>query len=225
MSEQDKIEKIGRVDQSVSGAEKINKFDHIAPNREYFDHLMTQKAVRDENLAATVAEEARKPSPMEEAQRAMTRVEKTENSSLNQVLAQAEQAIEKIDSVKRKLNTPDLELKSSVQNVLRSKLSHIDESLKIALSKVGVDYTPPDKPQGLVTPIQRFLGYLTNGQNQLESLTQQVNQMQQHKDQLSPAALLSIQLKVGFMNQELEFFSSLLNKALESTKTLMNVQV
>lgn len=224
MSENDKIEKISRIDQAVSGTEKISDLDHIAPNREYFEHLMTQKATREENLEA-VGEVTNKPTPMEEAQRAMTRVDRGENVDLNQLMAQAEQGIEKMDSVKRKLGTPDLELKSSVENVMRSKLSHIDESLKIALSKVGVDYEPVEKPQGLITPIQRFLGYLTNGQHQLETLTSEVSRLQAQKDQLSPAALLSVQLKVGFMNQELEFFSSLLNKALESTKTLMNVQV
>jgi hypothetical protein len=45
------------------------------------------------------------------------------------------------------------------------------------------------------------------------------------KDQISPASMLAIQIKVGFISQELDFFTGILNKALESTKTIMNVQV
>jgi hypothetical protein len=37
--------------------------------------------------------------------------------------------------------------------------------------------------------------------------------------------MLRIQLKVGYITQEVEFFTAVLNKALESTKTIMNVQV
>jgi hypothetical protein len=37
--------------------------------------------------------------------------------------------------------------------------------------------------------------------------------------------MLAMQVKVGFVQQEMEFFTGMLNKALESTKTLMNVQV
>jgi len=44
-------------------------------------------------------------------------------------------------------------------------------------------------------------------------------------NQLSPATMLLIQIKVGYIQQEIELFTSMLNKALESTKTIMNVQV
>ncbi|MDP1835220.1 MAG: hypothetical protein Q8K75_04740 [Chlamydiales bacterium] len=227
MSDQsEKVLKISKIDSSLAQAEKIEHFDKILPNAEYFERLMTQKVERQDKIEVSRLEEARKPSPMEEAQRAQRRVEKTsEGTNLNSLLAQAEKAIEKIDSVKRKLSMPNLELKGSVQNVLRSKLTHIDESLKVALSKVGVDYVPPEKPQGLVGPLQNFINHLTHGQSQLESLAGEVTKFQDNKDQMSGANMLMLQLKMGFITQELELFSSLLNKSLESIKTLMNVQV
>lgn len=221
----EKVLKIGKIDPMSNAAEKVERFTKIAPNEEYFDRLMSQKAERQQRLEVAEVEKTKKPTPMEEAQRAQTRVERSENASLSHLLAQAERAVEKIDSVKRKLATPNLELKGSVQNVLRSKLTHIDESLKIALSKVGVDYVPADKPAGLLSPIQRFIGMLTHGQHQLETLSGEVQRLQDNKDSMSAASLLAVQLKVGFIQQELEFFSSLLNKSLESIKTLMNVQV
>lgn len=222
----DKIEKIGKISSSsVSGAEKLDRFNHIVPNRDYFEHLMNQKAAHEQSLETVRLEDTKRPTPMEEAQRAQHRIDRADMTSMNQLLAQAERAIEKIDSVKRKLATPNLDLKQSVQNVLRSKLTHIDESLKIALSKVGVDYVPPEKPQGLISPVQKFIGFLTHAQGQIESLSVEAQRLQDNKDHMSAASLLSLQLKVGLIQQQLEFFSSVLNKTLESTKTIMNVQV
>jgi hypothetical protein len=118
-----------------------------------------------------------------------------------------------------------LELKGSVQNLLRNKLSHIDENLKIALHRAGVEYVPPQKVEAPKNPIERFLGFLTDGQHQLNTLANDVNLMHLNRKEITPASMLAVQIKVGFIQQELEFFAALLNKALESTKTIMNVQV
>ncbi len=226
MSDSEKIEKIGKISSVMGDDEKVDRYSKIVPNREYFEHLMEQKVSKEQAGEAIRVEEAHKPTPMEEAQRLSRRLESTtETPSMKQLLTQAENTVEKIDSVKRKLATPELGLPPSVQNVLRSKLTHIDESLKIALSKVGVDYVPPDKPKGLISPVQRFIGYLTHSQGQLESLGAEAQRLHDNRDQLSASSLLSIQLKVGLIQQQLEFFSNVLNKALESTKTIMNVQV
>jgi len=44
-------------------------------------------------------------------------------------------------------------------------------------------------------------------------------------DKLTAGRLLAVQVKLSFVQQELEFFTNVLNKALESTKTIMNIQV
>lgn len=216
----EKIFKIGKIDSSISNMERWEQYK-LPPDQEQFGRLMSQPV--EQKVEIDRLEQEQKPSPIEEIQLSQ-RVEK-EPASLNRLLAQAQSAIDKIDSVKQDLTTPKLEIKHSVQSALRNKLTHIDESLKVALSKVGVDYVPPEKPAGLVGPMQNFINYLTHGQSQLESLTNEVTKMQEKKDQMSASSLLTLQLKVGFIQQELELFSSLLNKSLESIKTLMNVQV
>jgi len=130
-----------------------------------------------------------------------------------------------MDELKNKLSTPNLEIKSSVQNLLQSKLTHIDESLKIALNKAGVEYVAPVAQKNLSTPIERFLGFLTSAQAGLEGLGNDVERMSLVKGQISPADMLAVQVKVGYIQNEIEFFTALLNKALESTKTIMNIQV
>lgn len=153
-----------------------------------------------------------------------TRVSKASRLSPEELKNQAKEIIAQIENVKTQLSKASTGVKPSYQNVLSNRLSHIDDSLRIALSKAGVEYQPPVAETSTTTsPAGRFINMLTNGQHQLESLTQSLNQLDSTK--LNPANLLAIQIKVGYAQQQIELFTSLLNKALESTKTIMNVQV
>jgi hypothetical protein len=144
-----------------------------------------------------------------------------------ELVAQTQEVIKQIETVKAQLATPNLELKGSVQSLMKNKLAHIDESLKVAMNRAGMEYTPQElgAKSSLTNPIERFLGFLTHGQYQLQRLSNDVQMMQLKDGAISPASMLAMQIKVGYITQEIEFFISLLNKALESTKSIMNVQI
>jgi hypothetical protein len=95
------------------------------------------------------------------------------------------------------------------------------------MNRAGLEYTPQPagNQSGLIAPIDRFIGFLTHGQYQLQKLASDVQMMHLNKEEISPASMLAIQIKVGYVQQEIEFFANMLNKALESTKTIMNVQI
>lgn len=151
--------------------------------------------------------------------------------TMESLLAQTEQVKSKIDAVKETLESPNINIKSAQHvKLLENKLSHIDESLRIALSKAGVEYTPtPGQPlpgmEKQPNPIERFLGLVTDGQWQLANLSHELNVMSRDNKELSPVNMLAIQIKVAQIGQELQLFYSLLSKALESVKTIMNIQV
>jgi len=228
MPNDEKIEKIESVTDRIESAEDIGKdkisSTDVAPNKDYFEALMMQER-KKAPAEAPVLEVEKKASIMDEVRNLNYKVDHISRAGPTEIAHQAEKLIAQIDEVKSKLSTSNLEIKDSVQTLLRSKLSHIDESLKVALSKAGVEYTPPEKQTGLATPIERFLGFLTHAQSQLENLGDGVQSLTAMKGQLSPATMLAIQVKVGYVQQEIELFTSLLNKLLESTKTVMNVQV
>lgn len=142
-----------------------------------------------------------------------------------QVKAQAKEIISQIESAKAQLSQPNTSIKPSYQTVLNNRLTHIDDNLKIALNKAGVEYQPPAAVQGTESPnvVNKFLGFLTNSQSQLNNLDVAIDKFQ--TEGINPANMLAIQVKVGYVQQQIELFTSLLNKALESTKTIMNVQV
>jgi len=226
---EDKVEKISSV--SSSDRKAVDEISHDSPDalievkKEHFDTLMTQERKQPFIAPASSVDASRKPSLMEEISNFNNKVDTASRSDPKNIAVQATELVAQMDELKNKLSTPNLEIKGSVQNLLQSKLTHIDESLKIALNKAGVEYVAPVAQKNLSTPIERFLGFLTSAQAGLEGLGNDVERMSLVKGQISPADMLAVQVKVGYIQNEIEFFTALLNKALESTKTIMNIQV
>ena len=163
---------------------------------------------------------------MDEVRNLNQRVDHFGKVNPKNLVAQAGEVIDQMEGIKKKLSTPHLALKPETQGLLQNKLQHIDENLRVALSKAGLEYNPSEHLQNKsVNPIERFLGFLSNGQSELASLSGEIEGMHLNNKEISPANMLRIQMKVGYITQEIEFFSAVLNKALDSTKTIMNVQV
>lgn len=218
-------EKVSSIITNAKPQEKLKKV--IPADKEYFDNLMgNQPKVTQPTAKTQPIEGAEKPSLMDEVKNASRQTGPITKSTPTELIAQSQETIDRIGQVKQTFAaSQDVEIKSSFQNLLRNKLNHIDEGLQIALSKVGVEYTSqtaPAEAKGLLNPIEKYLGYLTQAQDNLMGLSTKIEEMHDH---LTPGSMLAIQIKVGYIQQELEFFTSLLNKALESTKTIMNVQV
>ncbi len=231
MSDAQGFDKIGGIDKigpkklaPVADPTEMQPETRVAPDKEKFDQVMQEKTSIEQKGVNTV-EAPEKRSLMDEVRHMSGRMESLATSSPEAIRLQAEEVIKKIEDLKIQLQTPDLKIKGSVQRLLNNKLSHIDDNLKIALNKAGVEYTPPTETPAGLNPVQRFIGGLTWSQYQLQNIGNSIEQMQLTGKEFTPANMLSLQIKVAYVQQELEFFTSLLNKALESTKTLMNVQV
>lgn len=203
---------------------EVEPLKKVSPNKEQFDSLLSleQQKAKEPKVDPIEA-----PSLMDQVREINHKVDAVSKASPKDLIAKAEEVIRQIESVKETLATPNLELKGSVQTLLKNKLSHIDENLKVALNRTGVEYVPEAiNPQNnLVSPIERFIGFLTHGQNQLQQLAQNVEMMHLNQKDINPATMLAIQIKVGYVQQEIELFTNMLNKSLESIKTIMNVQI
>lgn len=227
MSDQ-KIEKIEKIGSSLEPTEtkEIEQTQRVVPNQERFNNFL------HEEKAQTAIKDPTKTSLMDTVRdyhySTSTRSGTASLATTDALISQTKQAIAQIDEVKKVLEQPNVKIKTSAQQLLRNKLSHIDESLQIALSKAGVEYVTPIEENlhpNRVNPVERFIGFLTDGQTQLQRLGDELNVMGKLGKDMSPVNMLAIQVKVAQIQQELELFSSLLNKALESIKTVMNIQV
>lgn len=224
-----KIERIEEISEGLKPKEverQVEETSRTPANKEHFDSLMNLEQQRAPTVVRTSASE--NISLMDQIREIHNKVEGVSRASPTELVAQAQGVIKQIEEVKTQLATPSLEIKGSVQSLLKNKLSHIDESLKVALNRAGMEYTPQEAlapKTTLVSPIERFLGFLTHGQYQLQRLSQDIEMMQNTDNHLTPANMLAIQMKVGYIQQEVELFANMLNKSLESIKTIMNVQI
>lgn len=139
--------------------------------------------------------------------------------------ARSKELVGRLEALKEQLATSKADLKPSYHKVLENRLTHIDDNLKVAITKAGGEYEPTEKAAKGSNPAERFIDMLTDGQRQLEHLDVTIEQLQITGKNLNPASMLALQVKVGQIQQQIELFASLLSKALESTKSIMNVQV
>lgn len=231
MDEKDiKIEKVDKIEgagkKAAAGEGGTEELERMPPNKEHFDALLNVNEQPQKRAVVETAAVPTKSSLMDEVRLLNQRVDRFGRVNPKDLVAQVDDVVNKIKTIKSKLATPNIELKPETQTLLQNKLQHIDENLRVALSKAGVEYEPSDQLQNKsVNPIERFLGFLTSSQHGLETLSSDMESMQLNNKEINPANMLRIQLKMTYITQEIEFFTTVMNKALDSTKTIMNVQV
>lgn len=227
----EKIEKIEKISRGADSTEAVDVQESSTSNKEQFDALMQQEL----KTADKPAQQSSGVSLMETVRNSHQTDPRVGQATYENLVLQTKEALVKIEAIKKTLETPDISIKASVRNLLQNKLSHIDDGLKIALTKVDAEYNVNDAKNlaeakevsgtERVNPIERFLGFVTDGQYQLAHLGEQLQVMGVTGKELSPTNMLAVQVKMGWIQQELELFSNLLNKSLESIKTIMNIQV
>jgi hypothetical protein len=238
MGEEKKVIKIERIEKAdvaqkaevglVEGKEAISKTKFDAALEKADAHFVRTQQVPEKTIEEPVKKH---PSPIVELSMSAKKIQRLEPVTEARLIASAEDIKAKMqapverlqDTVKKE---PNLKLSPVYEAPLSERLIHIDASLKSALGVAGAEVkAPPPLPTKGEAPLVRFLNYLTHGDRQLSQLVAEVQTYNTKDEPLTPAKLLAIQIKLNFVQQELEFFTNVLNKALESTKTLMNIQI
>lgn len=146
--------------------------------------------------------------------------------NLGTIMSQVQLAQSTIGEVQNQLSYPDLKLKSSQKFVVKNKLSDVNDSLRAANAKLGTPGADgPSVSSGATGPLARYLDYVADGMNQLESAKQQIAALKTKGTSMNPADYLLIQIKMNKAQQELDFTTVLLSKAVDDFKTMMNVQL
>lgn len=218
----DEIEKIERISVSESSKQDAEPIiERVAPDKEAFDALMKEH----KNPEYQSSEGSSKVSLMDAVREANYNKHTGEGITPDSLTSQTQEAVVQIQEIKKLLATPELQIKNSAVQLLNNRLTHIDESLRVALSKTGSDFELSEHvPSSRINPIVKFVSLLTSGESHLNQLGVDLQSMGK-KGELSPVDMLTVQVKMTQIQQELELFTSLLSKSLESIKTIMNVQV
>lgn len=141
--------------------------------------------------------------------------------TLDTLMAQTKSAQATLGDINNQFNTPNLKLKQSSKYLLRNKLMDANAHLQTGNAKMGAETIKESGP--LSGPFGKFIGYVTDGQNRLQAAQKQLQSLKDKGDQLSPADMLLVQVKLNMAQQELEYSSVVLSKAVDDIKMLFNV--
>lgn len=138
------------------------------------------------------------------------------------LITQAQQINDRMGAIKQQLQMPGLQFKPSTSEVLAEHLSNITDNLSVISSRLSVPSAPPAKPASGPSAVEYFLNYLTGSQQQLNKISEMISHPP--GGTLKPGDLLAVQVKMTGVQQQMEFFSVLLGKAIDNIKTIMSIQ-
>jgi len=143
------------------------------------------------------------------------------------LLSQVKSSQTMLGDMTNDLHTKNLKLKQSQKYLLRNKLKNANGYLKAANGKLGAPIPEEKEEQegkggGI---LGKFLNYISDGQNNLAAAQQQLLKLKDKGAALQPADFLAIQVKLAHAQQEIEYASIMLGKAVDNLKTLMNIQL
>ncbi len=141
------------------------------------------------------------------------------------LLAQVTTSQATLSDLSTELNTPKLKLKQSQRWLLKQKLANASAHLTSVNDKLGIPPAPPFEEPSEGGPIEKFLSYITDGQSKLTQAQDKLKELNATGKELNPADLLLIQIKLAKAQQEMEYSSVVLSKAVDAMRTLMSIQL
>ncbi len=178
-----------------------------------------------------------KPSPMNVAQSAQPSMQSGQVSAEN-LVTNMQQVLGQMQGLQSGLQTPNLRLNARTRRLLDAKLKRTKDNIRFIHSKVNVGDEGEQQGQNNQqiigvssdddhkSTIGKFLGYLTDGQAQLQNAMHSVSHLKKGKDPgLMMQDIFGMQIKLYRAQTEIEFSTAVLQKAIDDLKTLMNVQL
>lgn len=140
------------------------------------------------------------------------------------IQTQAKMAHASMGDIANQLQTPKLKLKQSTKYLLKNKLTSAKGNILSAANKLGAPTVEDEEPKGSGA-LATFLNLVTSGQRQLAATQQQITQIASQGKSMNPADMLLVQVKLNKAQQQLEYSSMLLGKAVDDLKQMMNIQL
>lgn len=145
--------------------------------------------------------------------------------SLQTLLTQVTSAQTTLGDLNNSLNTPNLRLRQSQRYILNNKLSEASTHLRAANTKLGGPEAPEPTVKPGSGPIAKFLAFVADGESQLEGTKASIAALNAKGESLSAGDMMLLQLKINKAQQELEYCSILLSKAVSDVQTIFGIQI
>ena len=142
--------------------------------------------------------------------------------SVDTMQAQLNASQNNINDMQAQLQTPNLKIRPQDKDMLIKNMGHATDNLRAANTKLGVPTGPTPVAQD--GPLGKFVSLINDGSSQIQSAKQKLHDLATSNN-LNPAEMLLVQVKLNQAQQQIEFSSVLLSKVVDDFKQLMNIQI
>lgn len=160
------------------------------------------------------------PSPVELAKP----IQQNTTPTLTSLRSQTGFLQDSLGTVHDQINTPYLKLKRSQTQLLKGKLGDANMHLDGAVETLGAK-APAAKAPKQGGAMGRLMAYIDNGQAKLGAVQKKLDEMLKSNEEMNPAAMMLVQIKMGQAQQEIEYSSVMLSKVVDALKQLFNIQL
>lgn len=199
--------------------DQIDPLRSIQPSQEIEEEGPGNFAEMMQNPTQKMPQTIKAPSPMS----ILPNTNPVSGPSYETMQSQLNMATTHINDMQTQMQTPGLKIKPQEHAALINHMSQASDALRSANSKLGIDNEPlASTGDG---PFSKFMSLITDGSKQIATAQNQLNDISKSPDQLNPAQMLSVQVKINQAQQQIEFSSILLSKTVDAFKQLMNIQI
>lgn len=190
-----------------------------APSRPFEDYM---------EKAASQSSSAGKPNEVSPFDLIHRQTALAAGPNFDTLLNQVKSAGSMLGDVNNQLNTKNLKLKPSQRYLLRNKLTDANSHLRKANVKMGVDVDRLDEEKEAPNTggiMGKFLGLISNGQRNIMAAQQKIIDLKSKGENLKPGDFLTLQIQLAHAQQEIEYASIMLSKAVDDMKMMFNIQL
>lgn len=171
-----------------------------------------------QNTTTKAPQTTQAPTPMS----ILPGVNPVSGPSYDTMQSQLKLASNNIQDMQAQMQTPGLKLRPQDNYALVNHMTQASDSLRSANNKIGVD--PGPMPSSGDGPFSKFMSLITDGSKQIASAQNKLNDIASSPN-INPGEMLMVQVKINQAQQQIEFSSVLLSKAVDDFKQLMNIQI
>lgn len=192
---------------------KVKGFDEgkTKPDDKTFQKYMEEAPSAQRTTAATPEE--------------MMKTAKTTTPTYESLLSQIDTSQSNMSQIQSLLKDPNLKLKASQSRIVKNKLTDANNKIRSSAKQLGAKEIDKAKIPPRSSPIVKFISYVANSQDQIQQVKEQISALASSNKQISPADLLSAQVKLAQAQQALEYSSVLISKTLDGIKQTLNIQM
>ena len=166
-----------------------------------FESYMQGTAQQKGGIPAAQVGPTQTPTPLDLAKPPM----QTAGPSFDSLLSQAKSSQDGLGTIGQQLKDPNLKLKRSHSQLLKHKLQDANDHIRSAGNRLGVPEPNAQSAQESTGPLNRFLGMIGQGQDDLVAVQSQIKTLSDSPGQLRPGDMMYIQIKMNQAQQEIEF--------------------